>query len=75
MLDNNRPTRRYLADYYHDGERPTISIYAYDFPDAEVRCKKLGLRLLGEHMMTIPAVGGSWLPTLIIRLRNLLANG
>lgn len=67
---NNQPTKRFLADYFHDGAWWGVDIYAYDFPDAEVRCKKLGLKFLGEHQMTIPAGTGPWLPNLIIRLRN-----
>lgn len=73
MNNDDRSTKRFLAEYYHDGGTWGIDIYAYDFDDAEVRCKKLGLQLLGEHKMTIPAVGGAWLPNLIIRVRNLFA--
>lgn len=47
-----------------------IDIYAYDFNDADIRCKKLSLRLLGEHQMAIPAGTGAWLPNLIIWLKN-----
>ncbi len=67
---NNRPTRRFLAEYFHDDAKWMVDIYAYDFDDAEVRCRKLGLQLLGEHQMTIPAVGGSWIPSLIVKVRN-----
>jgi hypothetical protein len=69
---NDRPTKRFLAEYFHDDAWWTVDIYAYDFADAETRCKKLSLKLLGEHKMTIPATGRSWLPTLIIRFRNAL---
>lgn len=69
----NERTKRFLARYYHDGAWWSIDVYAYDFDDAESRCGKLGLQLDGEHVMTIPAVGkSSWLPNLIIRVRNLL---
>ena len=63
---------RFLASYYHDGSWWVVDIYAADFDDAEVICKAHNLRLDGEHVMTIPAVGGSWLANLIIRLGNVL---
>lgn len=69
---NNQPTKRFLAEYFHDDAWWGMDIYAYDFDDAEVRCRKLGLKLLGEYKMTIPAVTGSWLPNLILRVRNFL---
>jgi hypothetical protein len=71
---NTRDTKRFLADYYHDDAWWLISVYAYDFDDAEVRCKKLGLRLLGEHQLAIPAASGAWLPNLIVRVRNFFTN-
>lgn len=70
MQPNDRATKRFLAEYFHDGGWWGVDIYAYDFDDAETRCRKLSLRLLGEHKMTIPAATGSWLPNLVIRLRN-----
>lgn len=68
---NTQPTKRFLANYYHDGAWWTLNIYAYDFDDAEVRCKKLNAQLLGELKMSIPAVTGSWLAKAICWLRNL----
>lgn len=70
MATNDQPTKRFLAEYFHDGATWMIDIYAYDFNDADIRCKKLSLRLLGEHQMTIPAGTGAWLPNLIIWLKN-----
>lgn len=71
---NDRPTKRFLTEYYHDDATWSVDIYAYDFEDAAVRCKKLSLRLLGEHMMSIPAGTGAWLPNLIVRFKNLWAS-
>lgn len=70
MNSNEQPTKQFLADYFHDDARWALLIDAYDFDDAEVRCRKLGLNLLGEHKITIPATTGAWLPNLIIRFRN-----
>lgn len=70
MQPNDRPTKRFLAEYFHDGAWWGIDIYAYDFDDAETRCRKHSLKLLGEHKATIPSVTGSWLPNLIIHIRN-----
>lgn len=64
---------KFLAEYYHDGSWWGLHFFATDFEDAEVICRAHNLKLLGEHKMTLPAVGGAWLPNLIIRLRNLLA--
>lgn len=66
-----RPTKKFLTQYYHDGRWWCSSIDAYDWDDAEARCRKLGMQLDGEHVMTIPACGGP-LANLIIWFRNLL---
>lgn len=65
-------TTKFLADYYHDGSWWSVEFYAADFEDAEVICKAHNLRLVGEHIATILAVSGSWLPNLIIGARNWL---
>lgn len=65
--------KKFLASYYHDGSWWCVDFYAADFDDAETICKAHNLRLDGEHVMTIPAVTGSWLPNFIIRLRNAFA--
>ena len=64
--------KKFLARYYHRGSWWCINFFALDFDDAEAICRAHNLQLDGEHMMTIPAVGGSWLPNLIIRFRNWL---
>lgn len=47
-LTPNEECRRFVASYHHDGHWWILDIYAYDWSDAETRCKKLGLRLDGE---------------------------
>ena len=68
-MESNRQTK-FLAEYFHDGSWWSVEFFASDFDDAEVICKAHNLKLLGEHKMTIPAIAGGWLPSLIIRLRN-----
>jgi hypothetical protein len=66
--------KKFLARYYYDGSWWCIDFYAADFDDAESICNAHNLQLDGEHVMTIPAVGGTWLlPNLIIRIRNAFA--
>lgn len=72
-MPNVQATKRFLAEYFHDDAWWSCDVYAYDFDDTEIRCRKLGLKLLGEHKMTISAATGAWLPNLIICLRNLFA--
>lgn len=69
---SNRPTKLFLVEYYHDGCTWGEEIHAYDYADAEARVKKLGnMRLLGEHIMTIPAVaGGRFLVPALCAIRN-----
>lgn len=62
--------KKFLAQYFHDGSWWGLEFYADDFEDAEVICRAHNLKLLGEHQITIPAIGGSWLPNLIVRFRN-----
>ena len=63
----------FLAQYFHDGSWWSVEFYANDFEDAEVICRAHNLKLLGEHKVTIPAGGGSWLPNAIIWIRNRFA--
>lgn len=72
----NRPTKRFLAEYYHDGSWWGCDIHAYDHEDAEARAKKLGnLKILGERVMSIPCVApGSWLPNWIVGFLNWFRN-
>lgn len=64
---------KFLAEYYHDGSWWSVELFAADFDDADTICKAHNLKLLGEHKMTIPAIGRGWLPNLIIRVRNAFA--
>jgi len=45
----------FIAEYEYDGARWILFFKAKDFDDAERRCKVLNCRLLGEHMLTVPA--------------------
>lgn len=56
---NNRPTKRFSATYFWDDARWWIELTAYDFEDAEARCKHLNLRLRGLHVMDIPCAPAS----------------
>ena len=51
-----RDFKTYSCSYYHDGAWWAIHISAYDHEDAEVRAKKLNLRLDGESVALIPIV-------------------
>lgn len=74
MVSNTKRNKKFLASYFHDGAWWCLDFYAADFDDAETICKAHNLRLDGEHMMTIPATPGTWLPNLIVRLRNLFSH-
>lgn len=65
-------TIKFLASYFHRGSWWGVEIYALDWDDAEAICRKLSLRLDGEHKLTIP-VGNSWLANVICWLRNRLS--
>jgi hypothetical protein len=52
---NERSFKTYCCEYFHDGSWWGLTITAYDWSDAEVRAKKLGLRLLGEDGGTVSA--------------------
>jgi len=67
-----KPTKKFLTSYHHDGSEWSLTIDAYDWADAESRVKKLGyLRLDGELMATIPAKLG-WLVKITCAIRNWL---
>lgn len=72
MMGNSK-TRQFLCSYHHDGAQWSVTLDAYDFQDAEARCKKLGfLRLDGELIATIPAGAGLGpLVPLVCWLKNL----
>ena len=72
MDDTYNPQTKYLARYYHRGKWFCTDFYADSWEDAEAICKSHSFVLDGEHVMTIPAGGGSWLPNLIVRVRNAL---
>jgi hypothetical protein len=67
QLDANT---KFLASYFHRGSWWCVEIFAVDWEDAETICRKLSLRLDGELKATVPAVSGSWLPSLICWLKN-----
>lgn len=66
--------KKFLARYYHRGSWWGIDIFAVDWDDAEAICRAHNLQLDGEYMMTIPAITGGWLPSLICRIRNWCEN-
>lgn len=66
-----KPTKIFLTRYYHDNAWWCTKIQAYDWNDAEIRCKKLGMQLDGEYMFSIPAANSNFLANLIIKLLNL----
>jgi hypothetical protein len=74
MRSFDRPTHRFVARYYHDGAWWGADIYAYDFADAEARCKALNMKLDGLYVATIPcAPATGWLTRLICWVRNTIA--
>ena len=51
-----KPTKEFVCSYHHDGADWCVNIHAYDWQDAQERCRKLGwLRLDGEMVARIPA--------------------
>lgn len=50
-----RRCKIYCCSYYHDCAWWGVDLTAYDWEDATVRAKKLGLRLDGELVANIPA--------------------
>lgn len=68
-----KQTKTFLTRYFHDGAWWGLEIQAYDFADAQTRCKKLGMQLDGELVMTIPAIfQGAWFPNLILTIHSWL---
>lgn len=72
-----KPTKEFLCSYHHDGAEWSVNIHAYDWKDAEERCKKLGwLRLDGEVVAKVPArLGllakfGCWIGNVFRMLRS-----
>ena len=70
MSTDYNPQTKFLGRYYHRGHWFRFDFYADNFEDAEAICKAHSLKLDGEWVVTIPAVTGSWLPNLLVRLRN-----
>jgi hypothetical protein len=64
-------TKKYCTRYYHAGDWWDAQIMAFDWEDAEARCKKLGMQLDGLHIATFPVWLGAWFPNLVIGVRNL----
>jgi hypothetical protein len=58
-LTPDEECRRFVASYHHDGSWWILDIYAYDWEDAEARCKKLGVRLDGEFSCVIESSLGN----------------
>ena len=46
-------TKPYACSYFHDRVQWALTIHAYDWDDAEARCRKLGLTLDGELIATV----------------------
>ena len=53
MSSSDRPTKRFLARYFHDNAWWGTEVAAYDRADAEARCAALNMKLDGEHIETI----------------------
>lgn len=51
---DEKPTIPFCCRYYHDGWWWGLTINAYDWADASVRCKKLGVILDGELVVEVP---------------------
>ena len=47
-------TKPFVCSYFHDHSQWSLTIDAYDWDDAEARCRKLGLKLDGELVATVP---------------------
>jgi hypothetical protein len=70
---DDQPTKRYLASYFWDDAWWSVIVTAYDWQDAEARCKALGrLRLDGELVVTIPMPVSSRFALPFIRFFNWL---
>jgi len=66
-----RDTKPFLCSYQHDGAQWSVTIYAYDWADAEARVKKLGyLRLDGEIAVVMPQRLG-WAAKALCTLKNM----
>lgn len=69
-----KKTKKYCTRYYHDNTWWASEIMAWDWEDAEVRCKKLNMQLDGEYVMEIPA-GPEFIPNMICKVKNLFSRG
>lgn len=71
LMDDYDPHTRFCGRYYHRGAWFTFEFYADNWADAEDLCLAHNLQLDGEHVVTIPVVGGVWLPNLIVWVHNI----
>ena len=71
--EEEQETKQYACRYFYDGDWWDVLIYAYDWEDAEDRCKKIGnIQLEGEVVMSIPNFPGSGVVArLVCWFRNL----
>lgn len=69
--DAQQKTKSYACSYSHDRARWPVTIHAYDWEDAEARCRKLGLNLDGELVATVPVQVGL-LAKLACAVRNFI---
>ena len=60
----------YLIRRWIDGAWYGGSIPAATWDDAKDVCRRLGWRLDGEYVTTLPVTVGPWLPNIIVRVRN-----
>ena len=70
MKREDRDTEKYTCQYYHDGGWWVLIIDAYDWADAEVRAKRLGLQFLGKHKIRLPGWIG-WIIPIVCWVQNL----
>lgn len=66
----SRKTKRFATSYSWDDATWCSEIYAYDWADAEARCKALNMKLLGEFDDEVPVPGSpcGWRTRLCRRL-------
>lgn len=64
-------TKEFLCSYYHRGEQWCLRLHAYDWSDAEARCRKLGVNLDGELLAVVPVKAG-WFAKMLCACRNFL---
>lgn len=71
--NDDRNVRRFVASYLWVGAVWSVDIYAYDWDDAQARCKVLNVKLDGELVGgTCIPVRPHWLRSLISRFANFM---